>query len=68
MRKAEDFEVTDKINIYFDGDEEVAQAIDAFRDYIMQETLALSIQRVNQPELEGQNLNDHLTGIEVERV
>ena len=68
MRKAEDFEFTDKINIYFDGDEEVAQAIDAFRDYIMQETLALSIQRVNQPELEGQNLNDHLTGIEVERV
>lgn len=68
MRKNEDFEVTDNINIFFDGDEKMAQAIEAFQEYIMQETLALSIKRVDDPGLERQNLNDHSTGIKVERV
>ncbi len=68
MRKNAGFEVADNINIYFDGDDEIAGAIAIHKDYIMQETLALLIDRVEDDSLEKQNLNDHDTGIKVERV
>ena len=68
MRKNNEYDVIDKIKIYFDGDEEIAKAIDAHKNYIMQETLAISIERVNDDSLEKQDLNDHETGIKVERV
>lgn len=68
MRKNLDFEVTDNIKIYFDGDDEIAKAVELFKDYIAQETLAVSIERVYDNSFEKQNLNDHETGIKVERV
>lgn len=68
MRKNAGFEVADNINIYFDGDDDVARAVDTHRDYIMQETLALVINDVKDANFEKQNLNDHDTGIRVERV
>lgn len=68
MRKNSGFEVADNINIYFDGDDEIAKAVDSFKDYIMQETLAVKVERVNDDSLEKQNLNDHDTGMKVERV
>lgn len=68
MRKTNDYQVTDNIRIIYDGDEEVAAAVEAFSDYIRQETLALSIERVEDSSLERQNLNDHPTGIKTERV
>ena len=68
LRKRNDYQVTDNIRIFYDGDDEVAAAVQAFQDYIQQETLALSIERVEDPKLERQNLNDHMTGIKTERV
>ncbi|WP_026478859.1 isoleucine--tRNA ligase [Alkaliphilus transvaalensis] len=68
MRKNSNFEVTDQIKVYFNGDEEISNAIAAFKDYIMQETLAVSIETVSDAGLEKQNLNDHETGIKVERI
>ena len=68
MRKNAGFEVADNINIYFDGDDEIIRAIDTHKDYIMQETLALKVNKVEDSSLEKQNLNDHITGIKVERV
>ncbi len=68
LRKRNEYQVTDNIRIYYDGDDEVAAAVEAFRDYIQRETLALSIERVKDPGLERQNLNDHMTGIRTERV
>ncbi|MDD4078996.1 MAG: DUF5915 domain-containing protein, partial [Eubacteriales bacterium] len=66
LRKRKDYQVADKIHIVYDGDEEVASAVEAFADYISKETLALSIQRVQDPKLERQNLNDHLTGLDTQ--
>ncbi|MCC5909172.1 MAG: isoleucine--tRNA ligase [Clostridiaceae bacterium] len=68
MRKNKDFQVTDNIKVYFDGDDEIANAVNIHKEYIMQETLAVNIERVQNPELEKQNLNDHDTGITVERI
>jgi isoleucyl-tRNA synthetase len=68
MRKNNDYEMMDNIRIYFDGDDEIANAVEIHREYIMHETLAVSIERVNDATLEKQNLNDHDTGIKVEKV
>ena len=68
LRKSSGFEVLDNIKIYFDGDSDVANAVAAFEDYIKTETLALEIVKVEDSSLEKQNLNDHETGIRVERV
>lgn len=68
LRKRNDYQVTDNIKIAYDGDDEVATAVEAFQEYIKQETLALSIERVEDSEMERQNLNDHPTGIKTERV
>ncbi|MFR4807647.1 MAG: DUF5915 domain-containing protein [Peptostreptococcus anaerobius] len=68
IRKASGFEVLYNINIYFNGDDEVAGAVADFEDYIKSETLSVAISRVEDADLENQNLNDHETGMKVERV
>jgi len=67
MRKNNGYEMMDNIHIYFNGDEEVTKAIEKYEEYIKQETLAVSIQNVTSDDLEKQNLNDHETGMKVER-
>lgn len=64
LRKAKDYQVTDKIHIVYDGDDDVARAVAAFADYISKETLALSIERVEDSGLERQDLNEHMTGLD----
>ncbi len=68
MRKNANFEMMDKINISFNGDEEIANAVQMYKDYIMKETLAESVERVSDTGLETQDLNGHETGMKVERI
>ena len=66
MRKQNDYEMMDKIRIFAEADDEVKAAIEAHRDYIMKETLAVDI---NEAVVENKtNLNGHKTGIQIERV
>ena len=58
---------SDNIDIQFCGDDEVANAINNFDQYIKNETLALSIERVEDNSLETFDLNGHDTGIKVIR-
>ncbi|MTI61654.1 MAG: isoleucine--tRNA ligase [Firmicutes bacterium] len=67
IRKNNGYEVTDNINIYYNGDEEISAAVNAFEDYIKKETLAVSINRTNE-DLEAFDLNDHETGIRLEKI
>ena len=68
MRKNNGYEVADNINIFFEGDEEVSKALDLHKDYIMQETLALKIEKQVNTDFEKQDLNDHETGIKLEKI
>jgi isoleucyl-tRNA synthetase len=68
MRKNANFEMMDKISISFTGDDEIADAVQMHKDYIMQETLAEKVERVTGAELEKQDLNGHETGMQVERI
>ena len=66
MRKQNDYEMMDKIHIYLSADDDVAKAVEDYREYIMKETLAESIE--NKEGLEEVELNGHKTGLAVERI
>ncbi|RJE47110.1 MULTISPECIES: isoleucine--tRNA ligase [unclassified Dehalobacter] len=69
MRKSNDFEMMDRIRIYFDGDDEVTSAIQSYQEYIRVETLAESIEKTSgTADLTKVNLNDHDAGVRVERI
>ncbi|MBQ1430615.1 MAG: isoleucine--tRNA ligase [Firmicutes bacterium] len=64
IRKAQDLDMMDNIDIFIDCDQEILNAVNIHKDYIMTETLALSIN--NEAGLEDTyDLNGHKTGIKV---
>ena len=67
LRKSSNFEVLDNIDIKYCSDDEIATALANFDEYIKNETLALSIERVEDNTLEVFDLNGHDTGIKVIR-
>jgi isoleucyl-tRNA synthetase len=50
LRKDADLDIADRIDIYFTASERLAQAIEAFEDYIKEETLAASLTVGANPE------------------
>ena len=67
LRKSNDFEIMDRINIYYSSTQEVDEAIENFKEFIMKETLADKIDK-SEEIYETFNINDHDTKIKVERV
>ncbi|MFW5994060.1 MAG: isoleucine--tRNA ligase [Halanaerobiaceae bacterium] len=69
MRKANDYEMLDRIEIEYDSDEEIQSAVADFEDYIKDETLADRIEYVNGLETgEDYDLNGHAAKIKVEKI
>lgn len=68
LRKNSNFEVINRINIVYSADDEVAHALQVHEEYIKKETLADHITRITDNTLEKLSLNDHETGIKVEKV
>lgn len=68
MRKNNGYEMMDNIKIYYDGDDDIANAVEVYREYIMKETLAVSIDKVLGSDFEKQDLNGHDTGIKLEKI
>lgn len=74
MRKQENFEMMDNIQIKVCADDEVVSAIEKHRDYIMKETLALDISCCKPDcadkceKLSEVNLNGHESKLAVEKV
>ena len=70
MRKQNDYEMMDNIKIFIDADDDVKSAMEAYRDYIMKETLAVEICDGSAAggELAQVNLNGHKSGLALERV
>lgn len=67
MRKQKDFDMMDNINIAVRCDDESRAAFDEHREYIMKETLAVSLD-YTEDALEEFKLNGHVTGIAVEKI
>ncbi len=71
MRKDSGFEVTDKIKIEFDGSGKLVDAVNAFKDYVSNETLAEELNRKDSANGEaGQNweIGEHSCSIRITKV
>ena len=66
LRKAKDFDITDRINIYYSSDSFVDDSIDEFKEFIKNETLAIEI--VKREVSNEVDLNGHQAFIDVEKV
>lgn len=67
MRKSNGYEMMDNIRIWYKADEEVAAAIEAMKEHICSETLGVSLEAATDKAFEEHDLNDHMTGIYVEK-
>lgn len=66
IRKNKDFNVADRITLYYNGDEDIDKCITKFSDYIKNETLSLEIVKKDNLQ-EKYDLNGHNCYIDVER-
>ncbi|MCL1809720.1 MAG: isoleucine--tRNA ligase [Clostridiales bacterium] len=66
LRKQKDFEMMDNIRIFLNPDEEVREAVEKHREYIMKETLAVEI--LGKDGVPEYDVNGHKTGIDAERI
>lgn len=65
LRKEADFEITDHITIYYDGEEKLEAMLDLYKNYIKEETLATEIKR-EKLDSEELSLNEIKGKIKVE--
>ena len=66
LRKESDFNIIDRINLYYQSDELVEQSINDFEEFIKKETLAISIEKSENVDKEL-DLNGHNIKIKIER-
>ena len=64
MRKQKDFNIMDRIHLYYSGDDEVKAAIASYQDFIQNETLAESI--IEKVTDETFDINGHDVTLEIE--
>lgn len=68
MRKSNDFEMMDKIEIQYTSDDEIANAVTLFEEFIKNETLAEQITRLEGSLAETFNLNGHESSFKVSKI
>ena len=66
MRKEKDFNVVDRITLYYNGDEEIEKCIKEYGEYIKKETLSLELIKKDNLE-EKFDLNGHETYLDIRR-
>lgn len=67
LRKKSGLEVTDRIHLRFTGDDDLALALEAQRDYVMSETLAVTFERKETGGMRDEDLNGKPVRIALER-
>ena len=67
LRKSKDFDIADRITLYYSGDLEVTEAVNKYEEFIKSETLSIKIS-VKANLKEEVDLNGHTTYIDVQRV
>ncbi|NKB24350.1 MAG: isoleucine--tRNA ligase [Kiritimatiellae bacterium] len=70
MRKKEDLEVVQRINVFYSADNPVVEAVESHRDYIQTETLAADLAFIEKIDAEGVtwDLNGHTCSIKIQPV
>ncbi len=68
IRKGQNFDVTDNIRVIYECNDEFNAGIEAHKDFIMNETLTKSLEKVDHSDSEVFNLNGHDVHIYVEKM
>ncbi len=63
LRKAQEFDIVDRITLNYDGDDEIKEALAMFKDYIMDETLATEFNNTKGDEII--DINGHEVSITI---
>ena len=66
LRKNSNFDVTDRITLYYQGDEDIKKCMDEFKEFIQNETLSVAIVE-NSKAKEETDINGHTTYFKVEK-
>ena len=67
LRKNSDFQVTDRIHLFYEGDEDIKKCIQSYQEFIQNETLSLDITESSKAK-EEIDINGHMTRFAVEKV
>lgn len=65
LRKTNDYDIADRIKLYYDGDQDIIEAFTNFSDYIKDETLAVVYENEHRGEVV--DINGHDVYIEIEK-
>jgi isoleucyl-tRNA synthetase len=68
MRKNNGYEMMDNIKIFYNGNDEIDNAVNMFIDFIKSETLAKVIEKIEDDNMEVHNLNGVDTGMKLEKI
>ncbi len=68
LRKESGFDVTDRIALYLQGDEELQAAVDNHQDYLMSETLAVDIKWMRRDDAKTVSIGEKSCTVSVEKV
>ena len=66
LRKNKGFDIVDRINIYYQGDEDFVKALNKYMDYIKSETLAVEVKELEEL-TDKFDLNGHEVYLDVEK-
>ena len=66
LRKTTGLEISDRIKLYFSGDDEIKETFNMFKKYIMDETLSVVFEETND-NLDIIDINGHNVGIKIEK-
>jgi len=67
LRKESGFDVTDRISLFLQGDEEMQSAVDNYQDYLMSETLAVDLAWLRRDDAREVSVGDKNCRIAVEK-
>ena len=66
LRKTTGLEISDRIKLYYNGDDEIKETFNMFKKYIMDETLSIVFEETND-NLDIIDINGHNVGIKIEK-
>lgn len=65
IRKTKDLDISDRIKLYYDGDDDILEALDKFSDYVKEETLATVYEHEKRGEVV--DINGHDVTLDIEK-
>ena len=67
LRKTSDFDISDRISFVYNGPDEIVDAVNEFKDYIMNEVLAVTLEEDSKADTELK-INDYTMNVTIKQI